>query len=57
MEGGLDLPMLSNAARQSHIFPNIKHSLVSIGELCDAGCTVTFKGKYITAVYKYDIII
>ena len=57
MEGELDLPMLPNIARQAHIFPNIKHSLVLIGSLCDAGCTVTFKIKYFTVVYKYDIIL
>ena len=57
MEGELDFPMLPNIARQAHISPNIKHSLVSIGSLCDAGCTVTFKIKYVTVVYKYDMIL
>ena len=49
--------MLPNTARQEHIYPNIKHSLVSIGELCDAGCTVTFNIKHVTVFYKDDIII
>ena len=35
MEGYLDLSMLPDIARQAHIFPNINHSLVSIGDLCD----------------------
>ena len=48
MEGELDLPMLPNISRQAHILPNLKHSLVSIGALFDAGCTVTFKIKYVT---------
>ena len=48
--------MLPNIARQAHISPNIKHSLFSIGALCDSGRTVTFKTKYVTVVYKYNII-
>ena len=56
MEGGLYLPMLPNTAILSHIFSNIKHSLVSIGSLCDSGCTVTFKIKDVTVIYKYKII-
>ena len=57
MEGVLDLPMLPNTEILAHIFPNIKHSLVSIVELCDVVCTVKFKKKYVTAVYKEEIIL
>ena len=56
MGGELDLPMLPNASRQAHILPNMKHSLVSIGALYDTNYTVTFKIKYVTIVYKDDII-
>ena len=56
IEGELDLPMLPKIEKKAHIFPNIKHSQVSIGSLCDAGFTVIFKIKYVTVVYKYDII-
>ena len=49
--------MLPNKSRQAHISPKIKHSIVSIGALCDSGCTVTFKIKYISVVYKDDIIL
>ena len=49
--------MLPDIARKAHTFPNIKHSLVSIGASFDAGCTVTFKIKYVTVVYKYEIIL
>jgi hypothetical protein len=39
----LALPQLSQAAQDAHILPGLTHSsLVSIGELCDAGCTATF---------------
>jgi hypothetical protein len=42
-EGILDFPLLSPAARHVHIFPALHHcSLLSIGQLCDAGYTVTF---------------
>ena len=43
IEGELDLPMLPNIARQAHILSNIKHSLVSIGALYDAGRKVTLR--------------
>ena len=36
MEGELDLPMIPSTARQAHIFPNIKHSLVYIEAICDS---------------------
>ena len=38
-------------------FTNINHSLVSIGNLCDAGFTVTLKIKYVIVVYKDEIIL
>ena len=57
MEGGLNLPVFSNIARQAHILPNIKHLLIPIGALCDAGYTVTFKIKDVTVFYKNDIIL
>ena len=43
MKGGLYLPMLKNTARQAHIYPNIKHSLVTFRALCDASLTETFR--------------
>ena len=49
--------MLPNTARQAHIFPNIKYSLVSIGALYDSVCTVTFKIKEVIFVYKDDMIL
>ena len=49
--------MLPSTARQAKISQNLKHSLVSIGELCDSGCIVTFMIKYVTVMYKNDIIL
>ena len=57
MEGRFYLPMLPNIARKEHIFSNVKFALVYIGELCDAGCTVTFNLKDVTVIYKEDIIL
>ena len=52
MEGELYLPMLPRTSRQAHIFPNIKHSLVSIGALCGAGCISTFRIKDVMVMYQ-----
>jgi hypothetical protein len=42
-EAELDLPSLPLAARHVHIVPTLStHSLLLIGQLCDAGCEVTF---------------
>jgi hypothetical protein len=39
----LQLPGLPPAARKAHLFPALAgHSLLSIGQLCDQGCDVTF---------------
>ena len=57
MEAELDLPILPRTAIKAHILPNIKHSLVSIGSLHDAGCTVTFRIEYVTFIYNNDIIL
>ena len=48
LEGELYLLMLPITSRMAHILPNIKHSLVFIGALCDAGFIVTLIIKYVT---------
>ena len=41
--GMLDLPTLPPQARVAHVFPQMTgRPLVSIGQLCDSGCTATF---------------
>lgn len=48
-EAELDLPTLPFAARRVHIIPALKTaSLLSMGQLCDAGCTVTFDATSVT---------
>ena len=44
-EGLIDVPDLPARARNAHILPGIKHSLLSIVRLCNAGCKVIF-GKW-----------
>ena len=42
-EAELDIPSLPITARRVHIVPALStHSLLSMGQLCDSGCTVTF---------------
>ena len=36
----LDMPQLPKSARLARIFPGMKHSLLSLGQLCDGGCKV-----------------
>jgi hypothetical protein len=39
----LDLPSFPAAATQSHILPGLaQHYLLSVGQMCDSGCAVTF---------------
>jgi hypothetical protein len=40
---------LSPQARQTHILPGLVHnSLISVGQLCDSGCSVTFTQEQVT---------
>ena len=51
-EGELDIPGLPYEARKCHIVPDLAcHSLLSIGQLCSAGCRVLFDTDFVT-VYK-----
>ena len=48
-ESDLDLPNLPPSARRVHIVPDLKSlSLLSMGQLCDAGCVVNFDAKTVT---------
>jgi hypothetical protein len=45
----LDIPELNAAASKAHVFPGMaNHSLLSVGQLCDEGCIVTFKNASVT---------
>jgi hypothetical protein len=41
-EGLLNLPQLPAGACKTYLFNTMQSSLVSIGQLCDAGCIATF---------------
>ena len=43
----LNIPALPAHARRVHIFPDLQGSLLSIGDICDAGCT---------AIYTADVV-
>ena len=54
----LHLPLLPKQARQVHLFPALhKTSLLSIGKLCDAGCTATFTADHLHISYNDTIIL
>jgi hypothetical protein len=54
----LDLPHLPATARQVHIVPDLaSHTLVSIGQLCDAGCDVTFNATAVTVKYNNLLVL
>ena len=55
--GKLNIPGISAEARTTHIFPNlVSGSLLSIRQLCDAGCIATFR-KDKLYIYKAGKII
>jgi hypothetical protein len=54
----LDLPGLPLAARQVHIVPSLtSQSLISIGQFCDAGCTVVFTATTVTVAHTQQVIL
>jgi hypothetical protein len=56
-----DIPALSVlpvAARKAHIFPQMGNiSLLSIGQLCDNGCTAVFEHDRVRIYFKNEIIL
>jgi hypothetical protein len=57
-EADLDLPMLPPAARHIHIVPDLAcTSLISMGQLCDAGCTIAFTATTITVSNNGTIVL
>ena len=56
--GELPIPALPDSARLCHLFPALGNiSLVSIGQLCDAGCTANFTATEATISYNGIIIL
>eukprot|EP00804_Cyclotella_cryptica_P005045 CCRYP_017574-RA/>CCRYP_017574-RA protein AED:0.36 eAED:0.36 QI:0/0/0/1/1/1/3/0/447 len=44
----LNLPTIPPATQHGHIVPGLTHNLISIGTLCDAGCTALFTANALT---------
>jgi hypothetical protein len=45
----LNVPSLPHAARKAHILLGLaQHSLLSVGQMCDRGCSVTFTASNVT---------
>ena len=56
--GELDLSNLPPAARIAHVFPDIaSDSLLSIGQLCDTGCTAFFTKDTVTIKFDGDTVL
>jgi hypothetical protein len=54
----LDIPGLPPAARRVHIVPALESkSLISMGQLCDAGCTIAFTATTVTVHYQEHIVL
>ena len=44
---------LPRPAQTAHIVPGLAETLLSVGQLCDVGCTVTFRKRTATVWYKH----
>ena len=42
---------------KAHVLPALSHSLISIGKLCDAGCTAFFDAKHVTVSHQNNTIL
>ena len=56
--GELPIPELPAEARLCHLFPALGNmSLLSIGQLCDAGCQATFDATTASITYNNKVIL
>jgi hypothetical protein len=56
-EAKLDLPTLPLAARHVHIVLSLStHSLLSMGQLCNAGCQITFDAASVHVRLHHEVI-
>ena len=54
----MKLPDILHNARIIHFFPGLKsHSLISISQLCDAGCQAHFDKHFVRIVFKNEVIL
>jgi hypothetical protein len=50
-------PSLPEIACRAHFFSSLTCSLITVGQLCDSGCTATFTANSVAIVYKGETII
>ena len=43
----VSIPTLDSTATKTYLFPNLHSALLSVGQLCDANCTVTFQKQQV----------
>jgi hypothetical protein len=54
----LNMPSLPPAAIRSYILPGLaQHSLLSVGQMCDSGCSVTFTASNVTVTNGQSTIL
>jgi hypothetical protein len=53
----INIPDLPSKACEAHLFPNLAHALLSIGLLCDHGCTAIFDKQHVKISYQNAIIL
>jgi hypothetical protein len=54
----LPFPKLLAEGIQAHVFPQLRnHALISIGNLCDARCTVLFDQKAVKVNYNDELVL
>jgi hypothetical protein len=54
----LNIPSIPSGARHVHLVPELSsHSLLSMGQLCDAGCHVAFDATTVTISYNDNVVL
>ena len=56
-EGYLTIPNLLSNACKTYLFDDMQSSLISIGQLCDAGCVVTFSKNHVHINKEGELIL
>jgi hypothetical protein len=54
----LNIPFLPHTARKEHILLGLdQDSLLSVGQMCDSGCSMTFTATEVTVTNDESIIL
>ena len=52
----LGIPGVPPATKKAHVFKDVKKALLSIPQLCDAGCFVHFSNKDVTVTNNSNVV-